>query len=88
MMQANDLWKVRAAEVTLPIGPDIAAAVGLIIDDSIVVMGSFNFSNNAANDNDENTLIIYNSDIASAYLEEFQRRWAESEVVPASDLDC
>ena len=68
--------------------PDILHHKVFIVDDSIVVMGSFNFSNNAANDNDENTLIIYNSDIASAYLEEFQRRWAESEAVPVSDLDC
>ncbi len=59
-----------------------------IFDDSIVATGSFNFSRNATNDNDENMLIIHNAAIANAYLEEFSRRWAESKPVPASAFDC
>jgi phosphatidylserine/phosphatidylglycerophosphate/cardiolipin synthase-like enzyme len=59
-----------------------------IFDDSVVAMGSFNFSSRAANDNDENMLIIHNPDIARAYLEEFSRLWAEAQVVPESALDC
>ncbi len=59
-----------------------------IFDDSIVAMGSFNFSSRASNDNDENMLIIHNPDIARAYLEEFSRRWAEAQVVPESASDC
>ncbi len=54
-----------------------------IIDGSIVVTGSFNFSESAANSNDENVLIIHNTDIANAYLEEFNRRWAEAVKIPA-----
>ena len=68
--------------------PDILHHKLFIIDRSIVVMGSFNFSNSAANDNDENLLIIQNPDIAKAYLDEFDRRWAESEVPSRSDMDC
>jgi len=59
-----------------------------IFDDSIVAMGSFNFSSRASNDNDENMLIIHSPDIARAYLEEFSRLWAEAQVIPESAFDC
>jgi phosphatidylserine/phosphatidylglycerophosphate/cardiolipin synthase-like enzyme len=59
-----------------------------IIDESIVVTGSFNFSASAANSNDENVLIIHNADIAQAYLQEFDRLWAEAQPVPAGTFDC
>ncbi len=45
----------------------------LIIDQQIVVTGSYNFSASAAERNDENTLVIHNAGIAAAFLEEFQR---------------
>ena len=55
----------------------------MIIDDNIVVTGSFNFSASAANSNDENVLIIHNTGIANAYLKEFDQRWAEAVPIPA-----
>ena len=45
----------------------------VIIDGQVVVIGSFNFSNNAVESNDENVVIIRNPDIANLYLQEFQR---------------
>ncbi len=45
----------------------------IIIDDKIVVTGSYNFSGNAENRNDENTLIIYNAQVAALYRQEFER---------------
>jgi phosphatidylserine/phosphatidylglycerophosphate/cardiolipin synthase-like enzyme len=51
----------------------------IIIDGKIVVTGSYNFSNNAEHSNDENTLIIHNQAIASAYLDEFQRIFANAQ---------
>ncbi|OGO11598.1 MAG: hypothetical protein A2Y53_07095 [Chloroflexi bacterium RBG_16_47_49] len=45
----------------------------IIIDQQIVITGSYNFSNNAERTNDENTLIIHNQDIAAAYTAEFQQ---------------
>ncbi len=45
----------------------------LIIDEQVVVTGSFNFTESADRDNDENVLIIHNADIARLYLEEYQR---------------
>jgi phosphatidylserine/phosphatidylglycerophosphate/cardiolipin synthase-like enzyme len=45
----------------------------IIIDQQVVITGSYNFSNNAEHNNDENTLIIHNQDIAAQYLEEYQQ---------------
>ncbi len=45
----------------------------IIIDEAIVITGSYNFSRSAAESNDENLLILYSEDIARLYLEEFQR---------------
>ncbi len=45
----------------------------LIIDDQIVVTGSYNFSASAENTNDENTLVIHSAEIAALYRAEFDR---------------
>lgn len=58
----------------------------IIIDDRIVITGSLNFSDNANNSNDENVIIVNNSDIAAQYLQEFQRRWQEAKTPDA--IDC
>lgn len=46
-----------------------------IIDESIVVIGSYNFSQSAETRNDENILIIYNEAIAKQFMMEFERVW-------------
>jgi phosphatidylserine/phosphatidylglycerophosphate/cardiolipin synthase-like enzyme len=50
----------------------------IVVDDRVVVTGSANFSNNGDRFNDENLIILANEDIAREYLNEFDRRWAES----------
>jgi hypothetical protein len=45
----------------------------IIIDGRTVIFGSFNFSNNADKDNDENLLIIDDPTLAQAFEAEFQR---------------
>ena len=50
----------------------------IIIDEQIVVTGSYNFSQSAKARNDENTLNILNSEIATLYIEEFERVWLEA----------
>ena len=45
----------------------------IIIDEQIVVTGSYNFSASAEKSNDENTLVVHNAEIASLYLSEFRR---------------
>ena len=51
----------------------------IIIDERIVVTGSYNFSNNAKTRNDENSLILHNQEISQLYLEEFDRIWGITE---------
>lgn len=46
-----------------------------IVDASIVVMGSYNFSRSAEERNDENVLIIRDADIAGQFMQEFERVW-------------
>jgi phosphatidylserine/phosphatidylglycerophosphate/cardiolipin synthase-like enzyme len=57
-----------------------------IIDDTTVITGSFNVSNNAADSNDENLVVITDSDLAAQYTAEFDRRWAEA--TAPSGLSC
>jgi len=47
-----------------------------IIDNQIVVMGSYNFTASAEKSNDENLIVINNSGIAAQYMKEFQRVYA------------
>ncbi|MFO7584251.1 MAG: phospholipase D-like domain-containing protein [Anaerolineales bacterium] len=54
----------------------------IIVDNRIVITGSFNFSDSANTRNNENVIIIDNADIARLYLGEFQRIWSGG-----SDLD-
>ncbi len=44
-----------------------------VIDGRVTITGSYNFSANAAKDNDENLVIITNPQIAASYREEFER---------------
>ena len=49
-------------------------------DDPVVIVGSYNWTNAGAYDNDENTLILHDRELARAYYAEWQRLW---ETVPA-----
>ena len=51
----------------------------IVIDGQIVVTGSYNFSASAENNNDENIMVIYNSQIASQYEHEFTRVFAQAQ---------
>lgn len=53
-----------------------------IIDDKAVVLGSYNFSDNADESNDENLLVIHNPEIAGQYLAEFQRVYQQAQNPP------
>ncbi len=43
----------------------------IIVDACIVTLGSFNFSQGADQENDENLLVIYSAEIAAQFLDEF-----------------
>lgn len=50
----------------------------IIIDQAIVITGSYNFSRNAADYNDENVLILHSAEIAGQYTAEFERVYAQA----------
>jgi phosphatidylserine/phosphatidylglycerophosphate/cardiolipin synthase-like enzyme len=45
-------------------------------DDPVVIVGSTNWTNAGAYDNNENTLILHDRGLARAYYAEWQRLWA------------
>ena len=49
----------------------------MVIDENIVIFGSYNFTNSAETRNDENLIVIYNKDIAAQFIGEFQRVYAQ-----------
>ena len=48
-----------------------------IIDNSVIVTGSFNWTTQAINNNQENILIYENKEIAEQYTQEFNRLWEQ-----------
>lgn len=50
----------------------------IIIDESIVITGSYNFSAQADDANDENVLVIHSPEIAALYLAEFERIYEQA----------
>ena len=60
----------------------------IIIDDHTVLTGSFNFSSNATDSNDENLIIIKDRDIASLYIEEFDRMMVQSKAPDRAKMNC
>jgi len=50
----------------------------IIIDESIVISGSYNFSVNAETVNDENVIIFHSEEIAELFKEEFERVFENS----------
>jgi len=51
----------------------------IIIDESIVITGSYNFTNSAEVRNDEFVLVIYNEEIAKYFIAEFQRVYDQAQ---------
>src|SRR6266508_4182192 len=51
----------------------------IIIDERTVIPGSYNFTGSAERDNDENLVIVDDAALARAYLDEFQRVYAQAE---------
>jgi phosphatidylserine/phosphatidylglycerophosphate/cardiolipin synthase-like enzyme len=60
----------------------------IIIDNSIVVTGSLNFSSNADNENEENVVILDNPEIAALYLQEYKKLWNQAQDVESGIFTC
>src|SRR6266498_3851289 len=51
----------------------------IVIDERTVITGSYNFTGSAEKDNDENLVIVDDSALARAYLDEFARGYAQAQ---------
>jgi phosphatidylserine/phosphatidylglycerophosphate/cardiolipin synthase-like enzyme len=60
----------------------------IIIDNSIVVTGSLNYSSSADDSNEENVVILDNAEIAALYLQEFDKLWNQAHDVEAGTFTC
>ena len=60
----------------------------IVIDNSIVVTGSLNFSSSADEDNEENVIILDNPEIAALYLQEFDKLWDQANEVETGAFTC
>ncbi len=60
----------------------------IIIDDSIVITGSFNFTKSADTVNDDNVLVIYDASVAKQYLDEFDRVNSIAKDPDPAELSC
>lgn len=50
----------------------------IIVDGNVVITGSYNFSRNAEQINDENVLILHSPEIAGQYLAQFQKLYLQA----------
>lgn len=79
---SNPLW-APPADVWLDNRPGQLHHKYIIIDaytpasNPVTITGSYNFSNNATFDNDENFLVIYDTRVANLYLQEFNMRYRD-----------
>jgi phosphatidylserine/phosphatidylglycerophosphate/cardiolipin synthase-like enzyme len=71
-----DRFRQAELDVRLDSNPHAMHHKVIIIDQAIVVTGSYNFSRNAEEINDENVLVINNPAIAKLYLEEFNQLYS------------
>lgn len=60
----------------------------IIVDNSIVVTGSLNFSSSADEENEENVIILDNPEIAALYLQEYQKLWDQAMSVAVGAFTC
>jgi phosphatidylserine/phosphatidylglycerophosphate/cardiolipin synthase-like enzyme len=60
----------------------------MIIDDTTVVTGSFNFTKAADTDNDDNVIIIHSPVVAAQFLKEYERVYGLGVAPEAADITC
>ncbi|HVF26365.1 MAG TPA: phospholipase D-like domain-containing protein [Anaerolineales bacterium] len=73
LVEELNFFRQAGLNVLLDRNPELLNHKIIVIDGQIVVVGSYDFTNRAENDNDENVLIIHSEVVAQKFLEEFQR---------------
>jgi len=74
-----DPFKQADLDVRIDSNPGQMHHKVFIVDEKIVVLGSYNFSQSAEERNDENTIIVYNELIAEQFMLEFKRVQSHAE---------
>jgi phosphatidylserine/phosphatidylglycerophosphate/cardiolipin synthase-like enzyme len=72
-----DSFRKAGLDIRLDGNPSIMHHKVMIIDGEILVTGSYNFSANAEERNDENLLVLHDARLASEYMVEFERVYEE-----------
>jgi len=75
--QYSEIFRLAAAGIPVrnDTNPDLMHQKVAIIDGGIVLVGSFNWTSAAENDNNEVLLVIKSADLATTLEREFQRIW-------------
>ena len=73
LVEELNFFRQAGLNVLLDRNPEVLNHKIMIIDGNIVVLGSYDFTNRAEIDNDENVVIIHNEAVAQKFMEEFQR---------------
>jgi phosphatidylserine/phosphatidylglycerophosphate/cardiolipin synthase-like enzyme len=74
-----DLFKQAGLKVFVDSNEGLMHHKTIIIDDQIVITGSYNFTNSAETRNDENLIVLYNPTIANFYMQEFNRIYDQAQ---------
>ena len=73
LVEELNFFRQAGLNILLDRNPEVLNHKILIIDGKIVALGSYDFTNRAEIDNDENVVIIHNEAVAQKFMEEFQR---------------
>jgi phosphatidylserine/phosphatidylglycerophosphate/cardiolipin synthase-like enzyme len=78
--KGTDFYSLRSAGADLRLdgNPRNMHHKALIIDDQIVVFGSYNYSYYAENRNDENLMIVYDQQFTAPFIDEFEKIFAQA----------
>jgi phosphatidylserine/phosphatidylglycerophosphate/cardiolipin synthase-like enzyme len=60
----------------------------IILDGSTVITGSFNFTNSADNENDDNIIVIHSASVAALYEKEYQKIYAQGTQPDSTQASC
>jgi phosphatidylserine/phosphatidylglycerophosphate/cardiolipin synthase-like enzyme len=77
-----DLLEAAALPVKFDGAHAIAHNKVMVIDASVVVTGSYNFTNSADTRNAENILVLRSPDLAKSYRENWQTHWSHGQAAP------
>ena len=83
-MSSSNVYSLAALGISVKIDDSIRYHMHhkfCVIDKSVVVTGSFNWTDQAVNHNQENLLFIENKDLALKYSNEFEKLWNDFEIV-------